>query len=133
MFKISYMDIRSQAFRTAFGKLSDCDGFADFKVGYNIMRMLKILDKALKASNEEWARLVTKLVVINEKGEASVKNGDFEWKEGVDPAAGRAEFEAFGNTEVTIDRLQLRPEDLKPAKLSPAELSAIYSLLEDMA
>ena len=130
MFKLCYGDLRTDAFSSALSKLENCDSFDDEKVSYNIMRMVKSLNKAFKDSQAEWAKLATEVFELD-VAQIKTEDGKFVWKEGIDHEAGKAKFEAFNAKEVIIDRFKLKLEQLKPAKLSPAEMGALDALIQE--
>lgn len=129
MFKISYADLRSDRFRAAMGKLSSCAEYK-MKVGYNIMRLAKVLEAELKKSQTEWIELASKYVQKDEKGNFKITPEGFEFIEGVDGEVAKKEIEAFGLKEVIVDRFKLKLDDIEKAKLTPADMSAVDMLLD---
>ncbi len=127
MFKISYQTLRSDGFRVALQKVVNCSKF-DTKTAYRIMRLTKELEKALLASQQEWVKLAEKYVKKKD-GKFAYAEGDFDFLDGVDKEAARAEIMAFGAKETIIDRWKLKVEELGPAGLSPADMSALEPML----
>lgn len=132
MFKLSYKELRDNAFISAMAKLTNCSEYKDIKTSYNVMRMGKTLEEKLKESQKEWIEMADKLIKRDDKGNFAHTNNDFVWKHGVSADEGHKTIEDFLKKEIIIDRYKLKLEDMAPAKLSPNELAAIEPVFTEL-
>ena len=133
MFNIAKKSLISKTFPDAVNKLAACSTFGDEKVVYNVMRMKQAVEKTWTATHKEWVTLLTKYVQKTETGGFKVENNDFVWLEGVDAATATKEIEAFGETEVTIDRYPLPSKVVVPARLTAIDLESLGNLVAEHA
>lgn len=130
MFKMTYKELRSENFKQSMSKLASCPSFK-LKVGYNIMRTAKAMEKHLEVSQKEWIEMLNKWVGKDEKGnfKLNADKTDFEWNLGLDTADIKKQLEEWGKKEVLIERAKFSLEDFQPANLTPADLANLEPLL----
>lgn len=130
MFKIEKRVLLSPGFKDSMSKLANCAEFK-VKVGYNIMRTAKALEKELVKSQNELNEIKKKYAECDENGtfKLSEAKNDLLWKPGTEQDAKTA-IEAFGLSEALVDRQKFSLEDLAPAKLTPADLANLDPLLQ---
>jgi hypothetical protein len=132
MFKLSYMDLRSDSFRKAVNKLANCNQFKDVKVSFQIGRLAKEVDTKLVASQKEWLELADPLLQRNDKGDFALDVNGFTFKDGIEKDMAEKAIEEFTKKEILFDHPRLTLKDLAPASLSPVELVALEPLLVKM-
>jgi hypothetical protein len=130
MFKIEKRVLLSPSFKGSMSKLANCAGFK-MKVGYNIMRTAKALEKELVKSQNELNEIKKKYAEMDDSGNFKLNEAkdDLLWKEGKEEEAKKA-IEEFGISEVLIDRQKFTLEDLSPAGLTPGDLANLDPLLQ---
>lgn len=130
MFKVNYLDLRSNTFRVAVGKLANCQQYKDVKLGFRIGKLAKSIDAELQKSQKEWLELATPLVAKNEKGDFIVDAvKGFTFIDGIEAAQAQKALEDFTKKETIIECQKLTLKDVEPAGLSPVELMALEPLL----
>lgn len=129
MFKIEKRVLLSPSFKGSMAKLANCSDFK-MKVGYNIMRTAKALEKELVKAQNELNEIKKKYSEMDgENFKLNDAKDDLLWKEGMAAEAKKA-IEDFGVSEVLIDRQKFSLEDMAPAKLTPGDLANLDPLLQ---
>jgi len=130
MFKISYIDLRSDKFRTAVSRLATCNGFKDIKITMQIGKLAKDVDAHLQRTQKEWLELADPLLERDEKGNFIIDPvAGFTFKDGIEKAQAQKAIEEFTKRETTIEQPKLTLQDVAAAGLSPMELVALEPVL----
>jgi hypothetical protein len=131
---LKYKHINTPSFVEALAKLGRYDRLKDFKLAYNIAKIIRRFDAESTIAQELFVKLVRQHCKLDENGliiPADGKPGSFEILEGKETEWVQARKD-FDEMEFELDCHKIRVEQLDGAPLSPMELVALEPLLIEM-
>jgi hypothetical protein len=129
--ELTYGSLRNPIFIDGVKRLYGYDGFRDIPSAYEVQKLCKDIDKALKVSNDKFELIVDKYAEKDDDGNRKAfpdRPGAYSIPDDkVD--AFQADVNLFMESTTTIAGHKIDVEDIKHAKLSPAHLEVLEGIL----
>jgi len=132
--KLTYQQLNSEGMNHALMTLANQNGYASVKAAYNVMRIKKQFDKALKEARELYNKLTDEFLVKDESGKpvpATTPNAYSPYE--IIPARldeFNKKIEEFLQMDVEIQSYPVKADELGSVKLSPQQMIALDNILD---
>ena len=123
MFKITHRTLRNPHFMAGLNKLTNHDGYKDFKTTYNITRIGATVRDVAKDAEDVFLKMVKAHGTITDNNFEIPDENKEKWLD---------EVEKFYDHEISIERHPLKVSDVESVKLTPVELDAMAFMIEDL-
>lgn len=132
MLKIKFKNLNDENFSRVLAKISTDPGWSTFRAAYNVSKILRRIKSELGTAREAHLKILENYAKKDEKGGFLVhKKGGlpYEIKEEL-----KAEYEKkmkeFLETEVDIDCVAIKEEDIGDVKLTPQEIDTLSPIFQ---